>query len=154
MPHLIIEHSSNVATQHGGPIDVPSLARCLHRAALDTGIAPLDALRTRVSERPIYVIADGEPDNMFIAVTARLGAGRSEADQQRLVTALMAALDSFLGDAQRTMMLSVEYQEIDDRRRINKNNLRAAVSERASAERVDHAEGRLSPRPAVTGDRR
>lgn len=131
MPHLIIEYSANVADSHGGPLEVPALVEALHRAALETGIAPLDALRTRAVGREHYAIADLEPDNMFIAVTARLGAGRNDDEKRRFVETLMVTLDEFLGSAQRTIMLSVEYQEIDPASRINKNNLRPLVAERA-----------------------
>jgi 5-carboxymethyl-2-hydroxymuconate isomerase len=133
MPHVIIEYSANVATDDGGPIDIAALVDVLHDAALATGIAPLDALRTRAAARRYYAVADRHPDNMFVAVTARLGAGRSDDDKRRLVEALMASLDGFLGDVQRSMMLSVEYQEIDPTFRINKNNVRPLVAERRGA---------------------
>lgn len=130
MPHLIIEFSSNVCTATGGPVVIDDMVDALHRAALDTGIAPLDALRTRAVGRNHVAIADGHADNMFVSVTARLGAGRSDADKRHFVNSLATALDEFLGDAQRTMMLSVEYQEIDPEYRINKNNLRPIIAER------------------------
>jgi 5-carboxymethyl-2-hydroxymuconate isomerase len=76
---------------------------------------------------------------MFLAVTVRLGAGRSDADKHRLVDALMDRLDELLGDDQRTMMLSVECQEIDPTFRVNKNNLRPLVAERRG-DRTGHGE--------------
>ncbi len=127
MPHLIIEYSANVADV----ADVSQLVGAVHDAALATGIAPLDALRTRAVAREQYAIADRDPSNKFIAVTARLGAGRSDNEKDSLVEALMNALDQFLGDAQKTIMLSVEYQDIDPARRINQNNLRALIAERS-----------------------
>ena len=126
MPHLIIEHSANVAEL----IDIDTLVDALHDAALATGVAPLDALRTRAVAREHYAIADRHPANAFIAVTARLGAGRVDEEKRLLLDALMAALDRTLGDAQRNVMLSVEYQEIDPDLRINKNNLRPVIAER------------------------
>lgn len=134
MPHLIIEFSANACTTTGGPVDIDGLVDALHDAALDTGVAPLDGLRTRAVGRNHYAIADRDPDNAFIAVTARLGAGRSEADRRRLVESLMDALERFLGDAAQTMMLSVEYQEIDPDMRINRNHVRPLVAERAAQE--------------------
>ena len=126
MPHLTVEYSSNLADV----ADIDGLVRAVHEAALATGIAPLDALRTRAVAREHYAIADLDPDNMFLAVTARLGAGRSDDDKQRLLDALLAAIDRYLGAAQRTLMISVEYQEIDPTFRINKNNLRAVIAAR------------------------
>jgi 5-carboxymethyl-2-hydroxymuconate isomerase len=127
MPHLIIEYSANVADV----LDESELVVAMHDAALATSIAPLDALRTRAVAREHYAIADCDPSNKFIAVTARLGAGRSDDEKDSLVDALMNALDQLLGDKQSTIMLSVEYQEIDPARRVNKNNLRSVVAERS-----------------------
>jgi 5-carboxymethyl-2-hydroxymuconate isomerase len=131
MPHLIIEHSSNVADV----ADIGGLVGAVHGAALATGVAALDALRTRAAPRDHYAIGDLHPDNKFIAVTARLGAGRSDDDKQLLIRALIEALDDYLGEATDQMMLSVEYQEIDPRWRINENHLRPLIAERAN--RID-----------------
>lgn len=130
MPHLTIEYSANVADL----VDIDDLVSNLHDAAIDTGIAALDALRTRAVRREHYAIADRHPDNAFIAVTARLGAGRSDDDQQRLLGELMAALDDTLGAAASTVMLSVELQEIDPSRRLNRNHLRELVRERSATD--------------------
>jgi 5-carboxymethyl-2-hydroxymuconate isomerase len=129
MPHLIIEYSANVADH----VDIDRLVDALHDAALASGVAALDALRTRAVARDHYAVADRHPDNAFVAVTARLGAGRSLDDQQRFLDALIDTLDDTVGAAGRTMMLSVEYQEIDPTRRINRNHLRPLVRERAAA---------------------
>ena len=126
MPHLILEHSANVSDV----ADIAGLVVVLHHAALATGIAPLDALRTRAAQSDIYAVGDEYPMNGFIAVTARLAPGRSDSDKQILTEALMAALSDALGDAQDNLMLSVEYQEIDPLFRINKNNLRSVIAER------------------------
>ena len=72
MPHIIVEHSSNLS-QH---IEIPELLQSLHRAALETGVFPLGGLRTRAARRDDYVIADGHPDNVFIHVVLRIGHGR------------------------------------------------------------------------------
>ena len=126
MPHLIIEHSANVAAV----ADIAGLVDAVHLAALATGVAPLDALRTRAASREHFAIGDRHPDNMFVALTARLGAGRSDDDKAMFVRAMMDALTDYLGEATATMMLSVEYQEIDPRWRINENHLRAVIAER------------------------
>ena len=131
MPHLVIEHSDNVSEL----VDIAALVDAMHDAALATGIAPLDALRTRAVGRQHYAIADRDPENAFIAVTARLGAGRSHAEKHVLLDALMAALEQTLGDAQRNVMFSVEFQEIDPDFRINKNNLRSVIAERHQSDR-------------------
>lgn len=129
MPHLIIEHSANIADY----VDIDELVGALHDAALATGTASIDALRTRAASREHYAIGDRDPDNGFVAVVARLGAGRSDADQRIFVDALMEALEHALGDSRANMMLSVEYQEIDPDRRVNRNHLRPLITARAAA---------------------
>ena len=74
MPHLTIEYSANVADH----VDIDRLVGALHDAALATGVAALDALRTRAVRREHYAIADRHPDNAFVAVTARLGLAAME----------------------------------------------------------------------------
>ena len=128
MPHLVIEYSANVADV----ADIGGLVDAVHSAALATGVAAPDALRTRAALREHYAIGDRHPDNMFVALTARLGAGRSDDDKAQFVRALMDALTDYLGEATAAMMLSVEYQEIDPAWRINENHLRAVIAERAS----------------------
>ena len=95
MPHLIIEHSANVAAV----ADIAGLVDAVHLAALATGVAPLDALRTRAASREHFAIGDRHPDNMFVALTARLGAGRSDDDKAVFVRAMMDALTDYLGEA-------------------------------------------------------
>lgn len=126
MPHLTIEHSANVADL----VDIATLVDAVHDTALATGIAPLDGLRTRAASWEHCAIADRDPSNAFVAITARLGTGRTESQKQLLMEALLSALDDVLGDAQRHVMLSVEFQEIDPALRINKNNLRSVIAER------------------------
>jgi 5-carboxymethyl-2-hydroxymuconate isomerase len=132
MPHVIIEYSANVASGGGGGVDIEALVRSVHRAALATGIAPMDGLRTRAVGRDHYAIADEHPDNGFVAVVARLGAGRSHADKRALVGALMDAVVEAAGDARHDLMFSVEYQDIDPDFRLNTNHVRARVAERAA----------------------
>ena len=106
----------------------------VHDAALGTGVASLDALRTRGEARDVYAVADRHPANGFVSVTARLGPGRTSADIERLLAAVLDAVEECLGETCRHLMLSAEVQEIDPERRINRNHLRAAVRARATNE--------------------
>lgn len=149
MPHVTIEYSSNVAEV----VDIDELVGAVHDAALTTGIAAIDALRTRAIARTHYAIGDRAPDNGFVAIVARLGAGRSEDDQRTMVDALMDALERTLGDARSTMMLSVEYQEIDPARRVNRNHLRSVIAERTGRSRSDPFRDPAPSRPSSSGGR-
>jgi 5-carboxymethyl-2-hydroxymuconate isomerase len=123
MPHLVVECSANVADI----TDVDVMIHALHDAAIATGVAPLDALRTRLVVHQHYVIADERPENKFVAVSGRFLRGRAIEDQQRLTTALMDALVQHLGEAERDIALSVEYQEIVPETRLNRNSLQVRL---------------------------
>ena len=130
MPHVIIEHSANVSEL----VDVRDLVAAVHEAALATGIAAVDALRTRAASRDMYEIGDGHHDNAFVAVTARLGAGRTDDEKRRLIDALMDAVETTLGDEKMRVMLSVEYQDIDPALRRNENQLRPVIAGRLASD--------------------
>ena len=129
MPHLIVEYSTNLESI----VDMPTLIATIHQAALATGIAPIDALRTRAEPRNVYRIGDGHPDNAFISIAARLGAGRTSEQKHRFLTAVLVATETVLGDHASNVMFSVEYQEIDPEFRINKNNARDMINARQVA---------------------
>ena len=92
MPHLIVEHSANV--EH-----VSLILEAVHAAAIATDLVSVDALRTRAACRESYVIGDRHPGNAFIALTARLGPGRSSDEKQLLIDALMDAIEAAVGEA-------------------------------------------------------
>jgi 5-carboxymethyl-2-hydroxymuconate isomerase len=126
MPHLIVEYSANLESA----VNVQTLIDAIHAAALATGVAPIDALRTRAERRDTYRIGDGHPENGFVAVAARLGAGRTAEQKHRYLSAILEAMESTLGNQASNVMLSVEYQEIDRDFRINKNNAREGILRR------------------------
>jgi 5-carboxymethyl-2-hydroxymuconate isomerase len=123
MPHVIIEHSANVADH----VDIDKMLRAMHERVLATGLAPLAGLRTRALQSDHYVVADGLDANGYVAVTARLGPGRSGDDKQRLLNEMMSVLDEHLAEIEQHLALSVELQDIDPSSRINKNHLRARI---------------------------
>jgi len=120
MPHVIIEHSPNLAER----IDVAALVHSVHVAALGSGIVPADGLRTRALAAEHAEVADGDPGNVYVAVTARLGPGRNEEEQQGFLQLLVDTVLAQLGDVADDTALSVEYQQIDPKLRMNRNGLR------------------------------
>ena len=135
MPHLIVEYSTNLDSL----INAQLLVDAIHQAALATGIAPVDALRTRAEPRTVYRIGNGHPNNAFIAIAARLGVGRTSEQKNRFLAAILEATETVLGAHAINVMLSVEYQEIDPEFRINKNNLRDAINARQDANDASRA---------------
>ncbi len=130
MPHIIIEHSANLAEVH----DIQSLVDAVHAAALDDGLAVLDALRTRAAERPHYRIADGDPTHAFVAITARIGPGRTDEQIQRFLNRLIDTVDAELAPLsdRHAIALSAEIQFIDSAVRINRNYVRSRLERGAS----------------------
>ena len=130
VPHIIIEHSANLTEVH----DIQSLVDAVHAAALDDGLAALDALRTRAAERRHYRIADGDQSHVFVAVVARIGPGRSDEKVQRFLTRLIDTVDAELAPLahDHAVALSVEIQFIDPAVRINRNHVRTRLQRGAS----------------------
>ncbi len=131
MPHIVIEHSANVAA-HG---DIDELVERVHDAATDDGLPPADGLRTRAVARSSFRIADGDPAWAFVAITARIGAGRADAEKRRFLDRLVEVADAWVREVEGlAIALSVELQEIDPAWRVNRNHVREAMARRASAD--------------------
>ena len=141
MPHITIEYSANVADHH----DIDALVEVVHQAALDHGLASLDALRTRAADREHYRIADGQPDHAFIALAARIGPGRDlEARTSFLEQVLFAAVHRIeSADSPLAIAWSAELTEIDPETRINRNRVRARLQAQGVA--ALHDTGEIAP---------
>ncbi len=126
MPHIIIEHSANVADL----TDIDALVLAVHEAALDDGIPSLDALRTRSVPRRHYRIADGNPAFGFVCLTARIGPGREPETVQRFLNRLIDTVDEVLAplQADHPVAISAEVQLIDPAMRINRNHIRTHLA--------------------------
>ena len=126
MPHIIIEHSANVADL----TDMDALVLAVHEAALDDGLPSLDALRTRAAPRDHYRIADGDPAYGFVYLIARIGPGREPEAIQRFLNRLIDTVDEVLAPVQsdHPVAISAEVQLIDPTMRINRNHLRTSMS--------------------------
>ena len=111
MPHMIIEYSANLA----GRVDIQAAVDAAHRAILASGLFELGAVRVRAYASDTYAIADRHPDNAFVHLCLRIGAGRS-ADEKRVAgdviyEAMLAQFETLL--ASPYFALSFEICEID-----------------------------------------
>jgi 5-carboxymethyl-2-hydroxymuconate isomerase len=124
MPHIIAEYSANLEDC----LDVQALIDVLHQAAVTSGVAELVAIRTRAARREYVRVADGNPANGFVHITARLRIGRPEEKRTALGQALLAAADKRLANVYPThpIGLTVEIHEIDDMT-FRRNTLRERV---------------------------
>lgn len=121
MPHLIVEYSANIEED----LQLPELLTRLRDCAVATGVFPLGGIRLRGARRDHYLIADGDPTNAFVHLTARIGQGRTLEVRESVVQALFAVLCSHLDElyAERGLGISIEIQEIDAATSLKKNNL-------------------------------
>src|SRR5262252_7771101 len=111
MPHLIVEYSANLETE----LDVPSLVRTVHEAAIATGVFPLGGIRTRAQRRDVYCIADGNPANRFLHLDIKIAAGRPLEVRKRAGDAIFGAVSGHMAPifARHPLAISMEIMEID-----------------------------------------
>lgn len=128
MPHLIIEYSANIEARLG----LDALMDALHRTALETGVFPLGGLRIRAHRADHYRVADCDPANGFVHVTALIGHGRSLEVQQQAGEQLFAALTACLEPLFESSPLAVSFnvQEFHPVLNFKKNNLHRYVAAR------------------------
>lgn len=131
MPHIIVEYSANLE----GQVSPRRLVDAVHRAALETGVFPIGGLRTRAERRDVYAVADGDPENGFVAVLARIGRGRDAATRNRVASALMRAVEAETAEAfaARGLGLTVDVEEIDPEASLKTNNLHERVAGKGEA---------------------
>jgi 5-carboxymethyl-2-hydroxymuconate isomerase len=130
VPHITVEYSANLEPA----VSIAKLVEDVHRAVLATGTFKLGAVRTRAERRDLFVIADGDPQNAFINVIARIGRGRPPEKRRGLAEAIMAVLDQETATlaASRGLALSVYVEEIDEDGALRKNNLHARMEQKAA----------------------
>lgn len=111
MPHLTLEYSANL----DGAVDFDALCRALLAALMASGLVERGAPRVRAIRCEAYAIADEMPENSFIDMALRLGAGRTLEEKRNLGDAFIAAARPLLAPqfAQPHFALSLEVREID-----------------------------------------
>lgn len=134
MPHVTIEYSANVADHH----DIDHVVGLVHDTVLHMGIASSPAaLRTRAVSREQYRVADqGDPHHGFIAITARIGPGRSAETKQQIIQTVLDAAEAELAERDTPLLIawSMEVQEIDATFRQNRNHIKAAYESASSTQ--------------------
>lgn len=127
MPHITIEYSANVAEHH----QIDALVEAVHTVALDHGLAPLAGLRTRAESRTHYRIADGDPRHGFVAISCRIGPGRSSKKKRSFIERILDAAQRTIDEDRSPLVIawSIELTEIDPEFRINRNHIRDVLTE-------------------------
>ena len=122
MPHVLIEYSANLEAE----VDPMAIVRAVHEAALAQPVFETVGVRTRAARREHFLVADGDPSHAFIAVTARIGPGRTLEARKAAGEAMMAALYGVVEPIYRDrgLLLSVEVAELDGAAMTRRNSLR------------------------------
>lgn len=120
MPHFTIEYSANLDAQ----VDMGLFCEEVLRAALATGAFETGAVRVRAIRSEHYAIADNDPRNSFIDVSARV-ARRELAVRQRIGETVFGAMTAFLAGLfdGKHFALSFEIREIDPDVSYRKNSI-------------------------------
>lgn len=74
MPHLIIEYTPGSVSD----LDINTVCQKLREQMSNIDIFPLAGIRVRAYQTSAYSMADGNTDNQFVALTLRVGQGRSQ----------------------------------------------------------------------------
>ncbi len=129
MPHLRVEHSSNLAQR----VNLDAVADRLRTAMAETGVFPVAGIRVRCIEARTCSIADGHPANAFAHLELRIGAGRDLETRRRAGEHVFAAArDVFAGELEGGhFALSLEVVEIAEETSWKANGIRARLTDMA-----------------------
>jgi 5-carboxymethyl-2-hydroxymuconate isomerase len=121
MPHFIVEYSANIREE----IDSAELFRKLRDAAVETGIFPLGGIRFRAVCCEEYLVADGDPANAFVHMTAKIGHGRPLEVRRDAAEKLFSVLTDHLQPLfdSRPLAISFELAELHPDLSFKQNNI-------------------------------
>ena len=128
MPHFIVEYSSNLDDE----IKVQKLLSTLHDAALETGMFPLGGVRFRAVRCERFLIADGDPENAFVHMTLKLGAGRDMDARKKAGEMIFEALKNYFRSlfAKRPLAVSFEIVELHEELNFKENNIHEHIRQK------------------------
>ncbi len=122
MPHLIVEHTDNLAEEAA----IPDLLRKANAVLIaQNGVFPIGGIRSRAIRLTDYCVADGAADDAFVHLTLKIGAGRTAEQKQAAGDALFAMVTEHFAAlfARRFLALSLEIQEFSEAGTWKQNNI-------------------------------
>ncbi|WP_298364260.1 5-carboxymethyl-2-hydroxymuconate Delta-isomerase [Azospirillum sp.] len=122
MPHLIVEHTDNLAEEAA----IPDLLRKANAVLIaQNGVFPIGGIRSRAIRLTDYCVADGAADDAFVHLTLKIGAGRTADQKQAAGDALFAMVTEHFAAlfARRFLALSLEIQEFSEAGTWKQNNI-------------------------------
>lgn len=131
VPHAWIEYSANIQQEP----EVQALKQTLRDAIVEAGIFPLAGVRIRAAAIDDYLVADDDPENAFVHVALRVGAGRDEATRKKAADGIFARITAALArlSAAGPLAIAFEVQEMDKLLNYKANNLHDYLKRRAAA---------------------
>ena len=127
----MLEYSANLDDD----LDLDDLFKALRETAIGTGVFALGGVRFRAHRCEHYLIADGDPDNAFIHLTARIGRRRDPDVRREVGEKLFAALTQYLDSLyrQRPLAISFELTELTFGLSFRKNNIHEKIKREQGA---------------------
>ena len=131
MPHFILEYSANLDDD----LDLDGLFGALHETAMDTGVFPLGGIRFRAVRCDNYLIADADPDNAFVHMTAKIGRRRDPDVRQEVAEKIFNTLAEYLDPlyGERPLAISFELTELTPGLSFRKNNIHERIKRKQGA---------------------
>lgn len=122
MAHFIYEYSANLPAAQ---LDLPGLMEKMHAAAADSGTFPLAGIRSRALRYEDFRVGDGNPENGFLNLSMKVGAGRDLDTRMAIGRTLFDILIEHLQPLfeSRGLAVSFEMRELEEQVKFNHKNI-------------------------------
>jgi len=112
MPHVIIEHSADVA----GQIEIEQLMAAAHDATMSSGLFPEHDIKTRATAYQYH--RTGQTRDSFLHVAVHLLDGRSDEQKCALSETILAAIEPLLPDVASVGVEIIDIHRASYRKRV------------------------------------
>ena len=131
MPHFILEYSANLEPD----LSLDGLFKALHESAMETGVFALGGVRFRAHRCADYLIADADPENAFVHLTARIARGRDADVRQGAAEKIFNTLTEYLDALYQAHPLAISFEltELTPGLSFRKNNIHEKMKTRQKA---------------------
>ena len=122
MAHFTYEYSANLPAD---VLNLPGLMEEMHKAAAASGVFPLAGMRSRAIRCEEFRVGDGNPDNGFVNLSMKVGAGRDLDTRMAMGRSLFDILIEHLQPlfASRGLAVSFEMRELEEQVKFNHKNI-------------------------------
>jgi len=122
-----MEYSANLDED----LDISMLFESLNNTAIATGVFPIGGIRTRAVRCEHFRVGEGDPENCFVHLTAKVGAGREPQVLKEACDKIFAAFTAQLDPVfdQRYISIGFEMIELHPQLNYKKNNIHQKIAE-------------------------